>query len=280
MPLMVLLMRNRTMTATALVALTWLATACNGPRRIHEDAVLLTGDRVATVDSAIAAAQARESLVQTEARARQDSVSLAATAECTPAMCAAIGRGEVTLGMTEAQVLAATRTSPSAWTIRQSGASAVMTPASLDAAPRDLAGSLALVQLADGRVASVSWRERSGLRVVSSAADTSAVARSRAMADAMIREGDDFVAAGDRARALERYDRALVLRSDDALLNYKVAQLLEQQLRPVEALMRYQKFLQQLELQRIDAVGTQNAKLAEAIALAQQRIVVLDRRTR
>ncbi len=280
MPLTVLLMRNRTMTTTALVALTWLASACNGPRRIHEDAVLLTGDRVATVDSAIAAAKARESLAQSEARAHQDSVTLAATAQCTPALCAAIGRGEVILGMTEAQVLAATRTSPGAWTIRQSGVSAVMTPASLDAAPRDLAGSLALVQLADGRVTSVSWRERSGLRVVSSAADTSAVARSRAMADAMIREGDDFVVAGDRARALERYDRALVLRSDDALLNYKVAQLLEQQLRPVEALMRYQKFLQQLELQRIDAVGSQNAKLAEAIALAQQRIVVLDRRTR
>ena len=32
------------------------------------------------------------------------------------------------------------------------------------------------------------------------------------------------------------------------------------------------------ELQRIDAVGAQNARLAEAIALAQQRIVVLDRR--
>jgi len=64
------------------------------------------------------------------------------------------------------------------------------------------------------------------------------------------------------------------------MLNYKVAQLLDQQLRPVEALMRYQKFLLSLELQRIDAVGTQNAKLAEAIALAQQRIVVLDRRSR
>ena len=70
------------------------------------------------------------------------------------------------------------------------------------------------------------------------------------------------------------------MRSDDAMLNYKVAQLLDQQLRPVEALMRYQKFLQTLELERIEAVGTQHAKLAEAIALAQQRILVLDRSAR
>ena len=70
------------------------------------------------------------------------------------------------------------------------------------------------------------------------------------------------------------------LRGDDALLTYKVAQLLDQQLRPVEALMRYQKFLLQMELQRIDAQGTRNAKLAEAIALAQQRVLVLDRRPR
>ncbi len=264
----------------AAVALLVLAGACNGPRRIHENAVLLTGDRVTTADAAIADARERERTSQQVSRARQDSIAVNAASTCAPAICAAIGRGEVALSMTEAQVLAATRTSPSAWTVRRSGAATIMTPATLDAAPRDAAGSLALVQLTDNRVASVSWQERSGLRVVSSPADTTSTARSRALADAIIREGDDFILAGDRVRALERYDRALVLRSDDALLNYKVAQLLDQQLRPVEALMRYQKFLQQLELQRIDAIGTQQSKLAEAIALAQQRIVVLDRRTR
>jgi len=254
--------------------------ACNGPRRIHENAVLLTGDRVATADAAMADAREREQRTQHASRSRQDSIAATATATCAPAICAAIGRGEVALTMTEVQVLAATRTSPAAWTVRRSGAATIMTPATLDAAPRDAAGSLALVQLTDDRVASVSWQERTGLRVVSSPSDTTSTARTRALADAIIREGDDYVVAGDRVRALERYDRALVLRSDDALLNYKVAQLLDQQLRPVEALMRYQKFLQQLELQRIDAIGTQQSKLAEAIALAQQRIVVLDRRAR
>lgn len=277
MPFLVLLMRNRTLTTTSVVALTWLATACNGPRRIHEEPVLYTGDRVAAVDAAIADARERERVAQADARERQDSLAVAAAQDCAPAVCAAIARGEVSLDMTEAQVLAATRTAPAAWSMRRSGRTAVMTPAAADATPRDASGMLALVQFTDGRVSSVSWRERTGLRVVSTPADTTGAARSKALADAMIREGDDFVAAGDRVRALERYDRALVLRSDDALLNYKVAQLLDQQLRPVEALMRYQRFLQQLELQRIDAVGAQNAKLAEAIALAQQRIVVLER---
>ena len=39
-------------------------------------------------------------------------------------------------------------------------------------------------------------------------------------------------------------------------------------------------FLHQLELEKIEAVGNANAKLAEAIAHAQERIVVLDRRAR
>lgn len=281
MPLLVTIMRNRSI-SLAIVASSavWMLAACNGPRVIHEQPILVTGDRVQTADSIIADARAREDVQQAAARAQQDSITMTAAATCAPAICAAIGRGEVTLGMSAAQVLAATRTAPSAWAMRDAGNATVMTPASLDAAPRDAQGSLALVQLVGDRVTSVSWRDRTGLRVVSSAADTTQEARTRALADALIREGDDFVAAGDRQRALERYDRALVMRADDAMLNYKVATLLDQQLRPVEALMRYQKFLQSLELERIDAVGNQHAKLADAIALAQQRIIVLDRRPR
>jgi non-ribosomal peptide synthetase component E (peptide arylation enzyme) len=115
---------------------------------------------------------------------------------------------------------------------------------------------------------------------VATAADASPAGRSRAIADALIREGDDFNAAGDRALALDRYDRALVMVQNDPMLQYKVATLLDLQLRPVEALMRYQKFLLSLELQRIDATGVANARLAEAIALAQQRIVVLQQKVR
>ncbi len=257
-----------------------LLAACNGPRVVREEPILVTGDRVALADSAIAAARVREAAAQAAARARQDSAAALAAATCDAATCGAIARGALVLGMREAEVLAATRTAPGAWSVRHSGSTTVMTPARLDGAPRDADGTIALVQLSDGRVRSITWRDRTGLRVVSDPADGTADARNAALAEALIREGDDFAAAGDRALALERYDRALVLRQDDPLLTYKVAQLLDQQLRPVEALMRYQRFLQQLELQRIEATGTQAAKLAEAIALAQQRIVVLERRSR
>lgn len=281
MPLLIPTMRNRTLAlAFALTTLTLLVTGCNGPRVIHEPAVLATGDRVPNADSLIAIARADERARQQDARWQQDSISAVAAAGCTPDICTAIGRGDVVLGMTSAQVLAATRTAPSAWTLRTTAGASIMTPTSLDAAPRDATGSIALVQLTNDRVTSVSWRERSGLRVVSSPADTGAAARTRVLADALIREGDDFVAAGDRTRALERYDRALVMKNNDPMLEYKVAQLLDQQLRPVEALMRYERFLLSMDLQRIEAHGNANAKLAEAIAIAQQRVMVLDHRPR
>jgi len=255
-------------------------TACNGPRVVQERPVLMTGDRVAMADEAIADARAREATARLDRQFTHDSLAAAAVASCAPSICDAIGRGEVALGMTRAQVMAATRSAPEAWSVRGANGSTVMTPASLDAMPADAQGTVALVQFDGERVSSVARRDRTGLRVESRAEDTTRTARTTALAAALVREGDDFVAAGDRTRALERYDRALVLSPDDAMLNYKVGQLLDQQLRPVEALMRYQKFLLSLDLQRIDAVGTQNAKLAEAIALAQQRIVVLDRRGR
>ncbi len=279
MPLIPMIQSNRWLLLAVLAGAAVLS-ACNGPRVVQEEPVLVTGDRVAMADDAIADAQAREATSRRARQATQDSVTAVAVASCSGAICDAIGRGEVALGMSSAQVLAATRSAPEAWSMRRTGGSTVMTPASLDAMPADAQGSVALVQLDGERVTSVARRDRTGLRVESRASDTTRTARTVALSEALVREGDDYVAAGDRTRALERYDRALVLAPDDALLNYKVGQLLDQQLRPVEALMRYQKFLLSLELQRIDAVGTQNAKLAEAIALAQQRIVVLDRRGR
>jgi tetratricopeptide (TPR) repeat protein len=276
-------MRHRLASLAAVLVLplaSLFLSACNGPRVIHEEPILITGDRVASVDSAIDAARAREVAAGNAARRTQDSVNGAAASACAPEICAAIGRGEVVLGMTEAQLFAATRSAPSAWTMSPRGNTLYMAPASSDASPRDAQGSLMSVQFTGGRLSGLSRLTRAGLQYVMTPSDTSAGSRTRALADALVREGDDYVAAGDRERALERYDRALVLRSDDALLNYKVATLLDQQLRPVEALMRYQRFLLQMELQRIDAQGTRNAKLAEAIALAQQRVVILDRRPR
>lgn len=252
--------------------------ACNGPRTIHERPILVTGQRVPTVDGASVGAAA--AAAQAGTLAARDSVQAVASASCQGDVCSAVARGEVALGMTEAQVMAATRTAPDAWTVRRAGPSTTMTPAALSAPPADVVSEVAMVQLADGRVRAIGYREPQGLRLVERPEDQTPTGRGRATADALIREGDQFVAAGDRVAALDRFDRALVLAPDDALLQYRVATLLDLQLRPVEALIRYQRFLQTLELQRIDAIGTANAKLADAIARAQQRIVVLERQAR
>jgi hypothetical protein len=102
-------------------------------------------------------------------------------------------------------------------------------------------------------------------------------AQNRRLADQLVKEGNDLLAANDLDGALNRFDRASIVRPDDKELQYRVARLLDLQLRPKEALMRYQRFLNGLEIDKIKAQGEASARMAEAIALAQQRIVVLEK---
>ncbi len=132
---------------------------------------------------------------------------------------------------------------------------------------------MALVQLADGVVAGVTYREPQGLRTVTSAADADNAGVSRAAA--LVRAGDAMAVMGDFTAALDRYDRASILTPTNAEVQYKIAATLDKLLRPVEAQLRYKLFLHQLELQKIEAVGTANAKLSDAIVHARERIVVL-----
>ena len=251
-----------------------LVAACNGPRVIHERPILVTGQRVPTPDGRAAGAGAAEAQ-QAAAGAAEASMADALAACAGGNTCDALARGEVALGMTEAEVVAATRSAPAAWTVRRGAGAATMTPAAASAAPSDVTGEVVMVQLAGGRARAISYREPQGIRTVTRPEDATADGRGRATAQALIREGDAFNAAGDRAAALDRYDRALVLLPNDALLQYRVATLLDLQLRPVEALIRYQRFLTSQEVALIDARGNANAKLGEAIARAQQRIIVL-----
>lgn len=254
--------------------------ACANPKRVHEEpiTVMRNGDRIESPVRAVDAATTQALDARIQGRERRDSIAAVALSQCAPAICAALGRGEVALGMNEAQVLAATRTTELAWTTRRAGEVTVLAPRDEEAGPRDAVGVVALVQLAGGGVSSLTYREPQGLRTVSRAADVSDANRVRA--DALVREGDALAAAGDFTSALERYDRASVVSRADAELQYKMATSLDKLLRPIEASLRYRLFLHQLELEKIDAVGNANAKLGEAIARAQERIVVLDRRAR
>jgi hypothetical protein len=268
---------NTTFKSSVLLGAGVLLAACNGPRRIRERPIMTNGDRTASQDRIIAGAAADGYSDNTMLTQSRDSVYAKAVATCRGTICASVVKGEISLGMTPAQAMAATRTAPAAWTLRESGAATVMVPRVLGNSPRDATGEVVMVQFDDDRVNAVSYRETQGIRVVSSAADTTTEGRGAAMAEALIREGDQFNAAGDRARALDRYDRALAIQRADPLLEYKVATMLDLQMRPVEAQIRYRRFLQSLEIERIRAQGDANAQLADAIARAQQRLIVLER---
>ena len=260
------------------IFVTALLAGCANPKRIDEGplAVMRNGDRVEGPTRTADAATTQSMESQIAGRERRDSLTAVAFANCAPGVCAALGRGELSLGMTEAQVLAATRSTDIAWTARRSGGVSVLAPRDAGAGPRDAIGPIALVQLAGGAVASVTYREPQGLRTVSSAQDVTEANRARA--DALVKEGDALAAAGDFTAALDRYDRASVVNRADAELQYKMAASLDKLLRPIEAQLRYKLFLHQLELQKIDAVGNANAKLADAIARARERVIVLEKK--
>ncbi|HEX9484411.1 MAG TPA: hypothetical protein VF929_07505 [Gemmatimonadaceae bacterium] len=267
--------RHRIPQLAPTIFVTALATACANPKRIDEApiAVMRNGDRVASPTHTTDAATTVALEVGIAGRQRRDSLTAVALASCEASVCAALGRGELAIGMTEAQVLAATRTTDIAWSVRRSGRGAVLVPREADAVPRDAIAPVALVQLADGAVAGVTYREPQGLRTVSGAADTDNAGVSRAAA--LVREGDALAVMGDFTAALDRYDRASILTPANAEVQYKTAAALDKLLRPVEAQLRYKLFLHQLELQKIEAVGNANAKLSDAIVHARERIVVL-----
>ena len=265
-----------TLFVTALAAL-----GCGAAtKRIDEGPITImrNGARVPDPTRATDAATTEALEAGIAGRERRDSIAAVAYASCAGDVCAALGRGEIALGMSEAQVLTATRTTDVAWTARHGDGVTVLVPRDADAAPRDAVAPVALVQLAGGRVASITYREPQGLRAVTSVVDVTAANRIRAVA--LVKEGDALAAAGDFTAALERYDRASVVDTADAMLQYKLATSLDKLLRPREAELRYRLFLHRLELEKIETVGNANAKLADAIAQARQRIIVLEKPSR
>ncbi|HEX5725296.1 MAG TPA: hypothetical protein VFX98_07505 [Longimicrobiaceae bacterium] len=268
-------MQRITLAAAAVLA---LGTAACGPRMQPLHPIQPNG---AIVPSRSDEAVARAAAAGREERARlaeeQDEVAARALAGCSPAVCDALARGELAVGMTEAQVLAATRSSAAAWETR--GGGAVTTLAARDPvhAPADAVAEVAYVTLENGRVRSYAYREPQGYRLVRSAEEAAPEAQARARARALLREGDDFALAGDFVRALDRYDRADVISPDDPETTLRIARALDKQLRPVEALVRWRLFLHQLEIEKIRAYGEVYAGMAAAIAEARSRIIVLER---
>jgi tetratricopeptide (TPR) repeat protein len=266
-------MNNRMILAALLVATGAGCTRYASPRPIRQDGQMIEPRAEQVVAQARYEGEAERQRIEAERAA----IGAAALSACAPAVCEAVTRGELSLGMTETQVLAATRTTHDAWDVRAAGGATVMTPRH-GAHPGDAQAQVAFVNLQGGAVRSYTYREPQGFRTVATPADATAAGRAAALADALVREGDDYAARGDLERALDRYDRADVLRANHPETTLRIASTLDKQLRPLEAVMRYQLFIHQLELEKIHARGEAAARMAEAIALAQQRIIVLDRR--
>ncbi|MDX1675338.1 MAG: hypothetical protein R3314_11135 [Longimicrobiales bacterium] len=261
----------------ALVGLAAAALSGCAKQRIHQEPIIDNNDRVPEARTTATAEASAER--QAAGRMARDSIAAEALATCEGMVCEAVTRGELALGMNEVQVMAATRTTEGAWTIRRSDGSTVMVPKSLDRAPADASGEVVMVQVADGEVLSYSYREPQGIRVVSSPEDATTSGRAAATAEMLVREGDDYAARGEFDLALNRYDRAHILKPGDPMILYRVATTLDKQLRPVQALIQYQRFLHEMELERIEAVGEAYGHIAEAIAHARERVIVLERRS-
>ena len=256
-----------------------VAAACSPyPQRIRQPVTIPNNATVPAAEGADAAAAIN--MDRMRLRQSADSVAAVAISNCSPVHCEAIARNEIAIGMSEAQVMAAARSAPQAWMVRRVGDFAMMVPATPSASPYDKMGQVMTIQMERGGVSVISRRGPQGVMVVSRPQDATHQAQARAAAEALVREGDDLVAANDLDGALNRYDRASILDPDAPEIEYKAARLLDLQLRPQEALMRYQRFLLSMDIERIRAQGDASAKMAEAIALAQQRIVVLEKQVR
>ena len=264
--------------AMAAAAAVTVAAAC-GPYHRPLVPVMHNGEVLPTPGEEVVARARVEGQMERERLAEQRSAATtAALATCAPAICEAISRGEVALGMSEAQVLAATRTTPHAWDTRRDGGALVMTSQPGADAPSDRVAQIAFVHLQGDAVRSFTYREPHGYRIVASPADATLRGRAAAQADALLAQGDEYAAAGRLDLALERYDQADILRPDDAETTLRIARTLDKSLRPVEAVLRYRLFIHQMELERLRAEGEVAARIAEAIARAHERIVVIERR--
>ncbi len=250
------------------------------PKKVNEQPIMENNQRAGDASATVAAATAQAEQDRANASAERGAIQAEALADCAPSVCDAVVRGEIALGMNEVQVLAATRTTEDAWSIRHSGPSLVMVPEDERVLPSDIVGNVAMVQLADNRVSRYGYSEAQGIRLVDEPFDATTEGRAQALAESLIREGDEMAARGDLDAALDRYDRVSVLTPADPMIDYKIAAVLDKALRPYEAIIQYQLFLHRLNLETIEAEGAAAAQLAEAIALAQQRLVILERQAR
>src|SRR5215216_6579039 len=125
------------MRSTPAVLLLAFAAAC-APRMQPVRAVQPNGATVpSTADESVGRAHAEGRAERERAAAEHDQTVAHALQACAGAACDAIARGELAVGLTREQVLAATHTSAAAWEERGGGFVTTLTPRDEGRAPRD-----------------------------------------------------------------------------------------------------------------------------------------------
>ena len=249
-----------------LTALAGLVAACAPlPDRVRNAATDSAGTRRAGIDALTSAAVIAAERERT--RAVMDSLYDAASASCAPAACAAVTRGELLLGMGEAQVYAATRSLPAAWSARRSGSFATFVSASVASEPRDTRGAVAMVSFADGRAVAIAYRETARLQLLVRSGEVKAADRQEAAA--WTGAGGNAEARGDLPAALEAYDKAGALLPSNVDVNLRIARVLDALGRPAEALIRYRLFLQDVPARGARVSGGGGADTTSACVRAR-----------
>jgi hypothetical protein len=177
-----------------LLAAAVAAAGCS-TKRVDEEPVIDQGDRIPPASDTVRPETSEDDT---------PSELSAALAECTGSVCDALARGELALGMTEAQVRAATRSDTSAWRVRRSGKAVIMTPVDGTQPSDDAVGPVAWVQIRDGEVVRYAYRESQGMRLVSSPEDTTLEGRAEARGRTLLAGGDDLAARGALELAHDR----------------------------------------------------------------------------
>src|SRR4051794_33581451 len=95
--------KNRIPQLAPTIFITALMAACANPKRIDEGplTVMRNGDRIESPIKATDAATTQSLEAGIAGREKRDSLTAVAFANCAPTVCAALGRGEVAIGMTE-----------------------------------------------------------------------------------------------------------------------------------------------------------------------------------
>lgn len=204
-----------------------------------------------TADSVVAATRTTVRAIRRSLAGERDSITAVVVRECELATdgCQALASGSLTLGMSSAQALLVTGTTPSAWAITRTFRTTLYKPATDAARVRDADNAeVTWMRFDGGRLVAVGTREADGPTEGELPTGVGKTGKPLTPAERkvvrLIKDGDVALAAGKYALAAERYGQAHALDRDNPLVTYRLARALDMAQRYPEAARRYSQFVE------------------------------------